>query len=103
MTATLVLLQLGRGILLKFVYEATPVAAYASIQAMISGTPLGGLARNLHYWCAHLLVAVMFLHLLRVFFTGAFNPPRHVNWLVGLGLFGTVLGANFTGYLLPWD
>jgi quinol-cytochrome oxidoreductase complex cytochrome b subunit len=63
----------------------------------------GNLLRNLHYWCAHLLVAVMSLHLLRVYFTGAFHPPRQFNWVVGLGLVGTVLSANFTGYLLPWD
>jgi quinol-cytochrome oxidoreductase complex cytochrome b subunit len=103
MAATLVMLQLGSGILLKFAYEPAPEAAYASIQAMIAGMPFGKLVRNLHYWCAHFLVAMMALHLLRVFFTGAFHPPRQVNWLAGLGLFATVLGANFTGYLLPWD
>jgi quinol-cytochrome oxidoreductase complex cytochrome b subunit len=45
----------------------------------------------------------MFLHLLRVFFTGAFLRPRRMNWVVGLGMLVIVLGANFTGYLLPWD
>jgi quinol-cytochrome oxidoreductase complex cytochrome b subunit len=103
MAATLVLLQLGSGLLLKFVYEPTPVAAYASIQAMNESLLFGRLVRNLHYWCAHLLVALIALHLLRVFFTGAFHPPRRFNWIIGLGLFGTVLAANFTGYLLPWD
>ena len=103
MAATLVFLQLASGILLKFVYEPTPVAAYASIQALMTDLPFGGLVRNLHYWCAHLLVAVILLHLLRVFFTGAFHPPRQFNWVVGLGLLGIVLSANFTGYLLPYD
>ena len=103
MAATLVLLQLGSGLLLKFAYEPDPVAAYGSLQAMISGAPFGGLVRNLHYWCAHLLVAVILLHLLRVFFTGAFHPPRQFNWIVGMGLLAIVLSANFTGYLLPWD
>ena len=103
MAATLVILQLGSGILLKFAYEPTPAAAYASVQAIIVSMPFGNLIRNLHYWCAHFLVAVILLHLLRVFFTGAFHPPRQFNWLVGLGLFGMVLAANFTGYLLPWD
>jgi len=102
-SATLVLLQLGSGLLLKFAYEPTPVAAYASIQAMNESLLFGRLVRNLHYWCAHLLVAVIALHLLRVFFTGAFHPPRRINWIIGLGMFGTVLAANFTGYLLPWD
>jgi len=103
MAATLVLLQLGSGLLLKFAYTPTPVAAYASIQAMTDHMLFGRLVRNLHYWCAHLLVAVIVLHLLRVFFTGAFHPPRQFNWIIGLGLLGTVLAANFTGYLLPWD
>ncbi|MBW2368256.1 MAG: cytochrome b N-terminal domain-containing protein, partial [Deltaproteobacteria bacterium] len=43
------------------------------------------------------------LHMLRVFFTGAFHPPRRFNWIVGLALFFAVLTSNFTGYLLPWD
>ena len=103
MAATLVGLQLASGLLLKFAYEPTPVAAYASIQALMTDLPFGGLVRNLHYWCAHLLVAVILLHLLRVFFTGAFHPPRQFNWIVGLGLIGIVLSANFTGYLLPYD
>jgi quinol-cytochrome oxidoreductase complex cytochrome b subunit len=103
MAATLVVLQLCSGILLTFMYEPSPVTAYASIQSMIEGVPFGRLMRNLHHWCAHLLVAVILLHMLRVFFTGAFHPPRQFNWIVGLGLAGLVLGANFTGYLLPWD
>jgi len=103
MAATLVLLQLGTGILLKFAYEPTPVAAYASVQAIITGMPFGRLIRNLHHWCAHLLVAVAILHMLRVFFTGAFHPPRQFNWIIGWCLVGTILIANFTGYLLPWD
>jgi quinol-cytochrome oxidoreductase complex cytochrome b subunit len=48
-------------------------------------------------------VLIVFLHMLRVFFTGAFHPPRQFNWIIGLGLFGLVLTANLTGYLLPYD
>jgi quinol-cytochrome oxidoreductase complex cytochrome b subunit len=103
MAATLVLLQLGSGMLLKFAYAPTPVAAYASIQTLTADMLFGRLVRNLHYWCAHLLVAVIVLHMLRVFFTGAFHPPRRFNWIIGLGLAATILSANFTGYLLPWD
>ncbi|MGB8427643.1 MAG: cytochrome b N-terminal domain-containing protein [Desulfobacterales bacterium] len=103
MAAVLVLLQFGTGVLLKFVYEPTPVAAYASIQSLVSGVPFGRLIRNLHHWCAHLLALVVLLHLLRVFFTGAFHPPRQFNWIIGLALLGLVLTANLSGYLLPWD
>ena len=103
MAAVLVLLQMGTGVLLKFVYEPTPVAAYASVQTLIHDVPFGRLVRNLHHWCAHLLVLVMALHMCRVFFTGAFRPPRQFNWVIGLTLFFLVMLANFTGYLLPWD
>ncbi len=103
MAATLALLQFGTGILLKFAYEPTPVSAYASIQTIITTIPFGRLIRNLHHWCAHLLVAVAMLHMLRVFFTGAFHPPRQFNWVVGWSLVCVILFANFTGYLLPWD
>jgi quinol-cytochrome oxidoreductase complex cytochrome b subunit len=103
MAAVLVLMQFATGILLKFVYEPTPVAAYASIQFLQTEVPFGPLIRNLHHWCANLLVVIIFLHLLRVFFSGAFHAPRQFNWVVGLVLFGLVLFANFTGYLLPYD
>lgn len=103
MAVMLVLMQFASGMLLKFVYEPTPQAAYTSVRMLAEGVPFGRLVRNLHHWCAHLLVPVVFLHMLRVFFTGAFHPPRQFNWIIGLGLFGTVLAANFTGYLLPWD
>lgn len=101
--AVLVIVQLCTGILLKFVYEPSPVSAYGSIQLLMGGVPFGRLIRNLHHWCAHLLVLVVFLHMLRVFFTGAFHPPRQFNWIIGLGQLGIILLANFTGYLLPWD
>lgn len=103
MAAVLALLQIGTGILLKFVYEPTPLAAYASIQSLISDVPFGQLIRNIHHWSANLLVLILFLHMLRVFFTGAFHSPRQFSWIIGLAMFGVVLIANLTGYLLPWD
>lgn len=103
MAVVLVMLQIGSGVLLKFIYEPTTAAAYASIQILIHEVPFGRLIRNLHHWCAHLLVFVLLLHMLRVFFTGAFHSPRQFNWVFGLAMFGVVLVANFTGYLLPWD
>jgi quinol-cytochrome oxidoreductase complex cytochrome b subunit len=49
------------------------------------------------------LVIITFLHLLRTFFTGAYQSPRQVNWIIGLLLLALVIFSNFTGYLLPWD
>ena len=101
--ATLVLLQMATGILLKFIYTPTPVDAYASVRVLVTHIPFGRLIRNAHHWSATFLVLVLLLHMLRVFFTGAFHPPRQFNWVVGLLLFGLVMAANLSGYLLPYD
>ncbi len=103
MAAILVLLQLVTGILLKFVYVPVPAQAYASITSLQDQVLFGPFVRNVHHWSANCLVLVLFLHLLRVFFTGAIHSPRQFNWVIGLGLLLLVLASNFTGYLLPWD
>jgi quinol-cytochrome oxidoreductase complex cytochrome b subunit len=59
--------------------------------------------RNAHRWAAHGMVATVFLHLCRVFFTGAYKPPREFNWVVGVVLLFLTIGLSFSGYLLPWD
>jgi cytochrome b-561 len=59
--------------------------------------------RRMHHWAAHLFVASIGLHMLRVFFTGAYRNPREPNWLVGTGLAGLAMGAAYTGYALPFD
>ena len=103
MAAVLIFLQLGTGLLLKFVYVPTPLDAYTSILALNNEVIFGQLIRNIHHWSANFIVPIVLLHMLRVFFTGAFHPPRQFSWIIGLGLFGLVLTANFTGYLLPYD
>ncbi|MGD9017789.1 MAG: cytochrome b N-terminal domain-containing protein [Desulfobacterales bacterium] len=101
--AVLMGLLFGSGILLKFTYQPVPEKAYESILRIMNDVPFGRLIRNVHHWSANGLVLVAALHMLRVFFTGAFRSPRQFNWVVGLGLFTAVLASNFTGYLLPWD
>jgi quinol-cytochrome oxidoreductase complex cytochrome b subunit len=101
--AVLVLLLIATGLLLKFFYEPFPGRAYDSILWLQSQVLFGQLVRNIHHWSSNLLLIVAFLHFLRVFFTGAFHPPRQFNWIIGLTLLLTVLFSNFTGYLLPWD
>ncbi|MCK5541041.1 MAG: cytochrome b N-terminal domain-containing protein, partial [Deltaproteobacteria bacterium] len=61
------------------------------------------LFRNLHHWTGHALIVIVFLHMLRVFLSSAYRGSRHLNWIIGLGLFFLILLANFSGYLLPWD
>jgi len=99
----LILLLFTTGILLRFGYDPFPGSAYDSIVALQKQLIFGQLIRNIHHWSANFLVAVVFLHMLRVFFSGGFYPPRQLNWLFGLWLFISCLASNFTGYLLPWD
>jgi ubiquinol-cytochrome c reductase cytochrome b subunit len=63
----------------------------------------GLLMRELHHWAALLFVAAAGLHMMRVFFTGAFRKPREINWVVGFALFVLAMGGGFTGYSLPDD
>ena len=63
----------------------------------------GLLMRNLHRWGAHGMVILVFLHMMRVFYTGAYKPPREFNWVVGVVLLFLTLFLSFTGYLLPWE
>ena len=101
--ALMIFLQLLTGLLLNFAYEPMPVQSYLSVQHIQSELFLGQLIRNMHHWTGHFLVVVVCLHLLRVFFSGAYFHPRRRSWYCGLILLLLVLLANFTGYLLPWD
>ena len=91
------------GLLLMFYYVPTVERAYSYIITLQTLVPFGQLLRNMHRWGAHLMVIVVVLHMARVFYTGAYKPPRQFNWVVGVVLLLLTLGASFTGYLLPWD
>ena len=91
------------GVLLLFVYTPSPEAAYESMIALQTEVYFGNLIRNLHHWSGNLMVVVGVLHLLRVFYTHGFSPPREFNWVMGITLLILIVAANFTGYLLPWD
>ncbi len=103
MAILLLVVQVLTGVLLMFAYTPSPEAAYNSLVALQTEVYFGQLIRNLHHWSANLLLIVVFLHLLRVFYTAAFRHPRQFNWQLGLALLGLAVVANFTGYLLPWD
>ena len=77
--------------------------AYASSLDISFEIRGGMLMRQVHHWSALLFVAAAGLHMLRVFFTGAFRKPREINWLVGFMLFILGMAAGFTGYSLPDD
>lgn len=96
-------LQFLTGVLLALNYAATPDYAYLSVQYVTEQVPMGHLLRGLHMWGASAMVIIVTLHMLRVFFMGAYKYPREATWVVGVVLWLLVLGFGFTGYLLPWD
>ena len=78
-------------------------SAYASTLDISFEVRGGLLMRQVHHWAALLFVAAAGLHMLRVFFTGAFRKPREINWVVGFMLFILGMAGGFTGYSLPDD
>lgn len=91
------------GIPLMLYYHPTVPQAYTDMkdfQFVVTG---GVFLRNLHRWAAHAMVILVFAHMFRVFYRGAFRPPREFNWVVGVILLVTTLLLSYTGYLLPWD
>ncbi len=91
------------GILLMFYYRPASILAYQDIKDLSFAVTLGPLLRNMHRWAGHLMVVVVILHMVRVFLTGAYKPPREYNWVVGVILLVMTLFLSYTGYLLPWD
>ena len=77
--------------------------AYASTLNISFDIRGGLLMRQIHHWAALFFVAAISVHLLRVFFTGAFRKPRETNWVIGVALLTMALGAGFAGYSLPDD
>ena len=91
------------GVFLMFYYIPSTDLAYQNINQINSAVSFGTLVRNMHRWAAHLMVVSVTLHMIRVFYHGAYKPPREFNWVVGVLLFFVTLFLSFTGYLLPWD
>ena len=91
------------GVYLMFFYIPSTTHAYTDILNIQSNVAFGLLTRNVHRWGAHLMVFFVFLHMMRVFYHGAYKPPREFNWVVGIILLFTTILLSFSGYLLPWD
>ncbi len=97
------------GVVLMFLYVPSVERAYASVKDLEYVVSFGWLLRGSHRIAAHLMVAFVFLHMVRVFLTGAYKngsavgANRPLNWIIGLVLLVVTLLLSFTGYLLPWD
>src|SRR5262249_14746002 len=108
-SAALLLLLVLSGLPLLFLYIPSVERAYASVKDIEYVITFGSWLRAVHRISAHLMVAAVFLHLVRVFLTGAYKngvgqgQKREWNWGLGVGMFLLTLLLSFTGYLLPWD
>ena len=77
--------------------------AYASTVDMSFDVRGGMLMRQVHHWSALIFLAAMVVHMMRVFFTGAYRKPREFNWIIGVGLLTLGIVEGFLGYSLPDD
>ena len=91
------------GLALMLYYVPYPPESYRSMKDLQFVVTFGIVLRNMHRWSGHAMVAVVFLHMCRVFWTGSYKAPRELNWVVGVALLLLTLALSFTGYLLPWD
>ncbi len=113
-----ILLLTGTFLALFFVPSSAPVVyhgsytkldgitmsqAYQSTLNISFDVRAGLLMRQIHHWAADLFMAALIIHMLRIFFTGAYRKPREVNWLIGIGLFTLGLLEGLFGYSLPDD
>jgi quinol-cytochrome oxidoreductase complex cytochrome b subunit len=97
------MVELITGIVLMVFYSPTPTTAYQSILALESNVPFGKLMRDMHRLGAEAMVAFVWLHLFRTYFTGSYKKERSFTWLTGVVLLLLTIFLSFTGYLLPWD
>jgi cytochrome b6 len=91
------------GIPLMLYYHPSVPQAYADMKDLRFAVSAGVFLRNLHRWSAHAMVLLVFAHMFKVFYRGAYRPPREFNWVIGVVLLMLTLFLSYTGYLLPWD
>src|SRR6201998_56368 len=96
--------QAVTGVFLAMYYRPAPAGgAYESIRHVTNEVFLGQFVRGMHKWGSSVMVVLVFLHMGRTFFWGAYKYPRELNWVIGVMLLILTLVMSFTGYLLPFD
>ncbi|MFW5878059.1 MAG: cytochrome b N-terminal domain-containing protein, partial [bacterium] len=103
MLGFLFMILLLTGVTLLFYYTPSVERAYDSVKDIVFVVPGGRIIRNMHRWAAHGMVILVFLHMVRVFYTGSYSGGRSTNWVIGVAMLVVVLLMSFSGYLLPWD
>src|SRR5215469_217762 len=97
------LILVSTGIPLMLYYHPSVPQAYADTKDLQFVVSSGMFLRNLHRWSAHAMVFLVFAHMFKVFYRGAYRAPREFNWVIGVILLLITLLLSYTGYLLPWD
>jgi menaquinol-cytochrome c reductase cytochrome b subunit len=95
--------QAVTGVFLAMYYDPNATLAYESIRHLTNEVFLGEFVRGMHKWGSSVMVVLIFLHMGRTFFFGAYKYPREMNWVIGVALLILTLFMSFTGYLLPFD
>jgi len=97
------IVQAVTGVFLAMFYTPSATQAYASISHINNDVFLGQFVHGMHKWGASVMVILVFVHMGRTFFFGAYKYPRELNWVIGVVLLILTMLMAFTGYLLPFD
>jgi quinol-cytochrome oxidoreductase complex cytochrome b subunit len=97
------IVQAVTGVFLAMFYTPSTTQAYTSIAHINNDVFLGQFVHGMHKWGASVMVILVFLHMGRTFFFGAYKYPRELNWVIGVVLLILTMTMAFTGYLLPFD
>src|ERR671910_1265828 len=95
--------QAVTGVFLAMYYDPSITNAYESTRHLTNEVFLGEFVRGMHRWGSSVMVILLFLHMGRVFFFGAYKYPRELNWIIGVVLLILTFVMSLTGYLLPFD
>jgi quinol-cytochrome oxidoreductase complex cytochrome b subunit len=95
--------QAVTGVFLAMYYTPSATQAYESARHITNDVFLGEFVRGMHKWGSSVMVILIFLHMARTFFFGAYKYPRELNWVIGVVLLILTMLMSFTGYLLPFD
>jgi quinol-cytochrome oxidoreductase complex cytochrome b subunit len=95
--------QAVTGVFLAMYYDPSPTRAYESARYITNEAFLGEFVRGMHKWGSTVMVVLVFLHMGRTFFFGAYKYPRELNWVIGVVLLILTMVMSLTGYLLPFD
>jgi quinol-cytochrome oxidoreductase complex cytochrome b subunit len=95
--------QAVTGVFLAMYYDPSPTHAYESARYITNDAFLGQFVRGMHKWGSTVMMVLIFLHMARTFFFGAYKYPRELNWVIGVVLLVLTMMMSLTGYLLPFD